>query len=168
MDTLEAIRQRHSVRRYTPEPIRADHTEAMKELIAEAQEKSGLEIRLVLDEPKAFDCFLSHYGSFRNVRNYMVISCPKDGDYDEIVGYWGEFLVLEAQKMGLRTCWVALTYRKTEEVKRIREGYRLSIVISIGYGENDGKPHRSKKPEDVSNIDKDSPQWFAEGIEAAL
>ena len=168
MDTMEAIRQRHSVRSYTAEPIRKEHLEALEELIAEASERSGLEIRLVTNEPKAFDCFLSHYGSFRNVSDYLVISVPKKGDWDEKVGYWGEMLVLEAQKMGLRTCWVALTYKKTEEVKRIREGYRLSIVISIGYGENDGKSRKSKAPPEVSNISEDSPEWFRNGVEAAL
>ncbi|MCR4894266.1 MAG: nitroreductase [Eubacteriales bacterium] len=168
MDTMDAIRQRHSVRRYTAEPIRAEHLDAMEKLIASVEEKSGLEIRLITDEPKAFDCFLSHYGSFRNVSNYMVISVPKEGDWDEKVGYWGEMVVLEAQKLGLRTCWVALTYKKTEEVRRIREGYRLSIVISIGYGENDGKIRKSKSASEVSNLKEDSPEWFRNGVEAAL
>lgn len=168
MDTMQAIRQRHSVRRYTQEPIREEHLQAMRGSIREAQERSGLEIRLVTEEPKAFDCFLSHYGSFRNVRNYLVIASPKDADCDEAVGYWGEFLVLEAQKLGLRTCWVALTYKKTGEVKRIREGYRLSIVISIGYGENDGKQRKSKSIPEVSNCTGESPEWFRKGVEAAL
>ena len=168
MDTMDAIRQRHSVRRYTAEPIRAEHLNAMEKLIATVEEKSGLEIRIITDEPKAFDCFLSHYGSFRNVSNYMVISVPKEGDWDEKVGYWGEMVVLEAQKLGLRTCWVALTYKKTEEVRRIREGYRLSIVISIGYGENDGKIRKSKSASEVSNLKEDSPEWFRNGVEAAL
>lgn len=41
------------------------------------------------------------------------------------------------------------------------------MVISIGYGETPGVPHRSKPLEKLSNITPDAPEWFCNGVIAA-
>lgn len=169
MDTLEAMRQRHSVRKYNDAPLTGEDEKALDAFIKECETESGLEIRLITDEPKAFDCLISHYGRFRGVRNYIVISGPKDADNDEKCGYYGEKIVIEAQKLGLRTCWVALTYnRKSEIVNAVKDGYKVMIVISLGYGLTDGKPRRSKSFSDVAKVKGDVPEWFRTGVEYAL
>ncbi len=51
----------------------------------------------------------------------------------------------------------------------IGKGEKLSCVISIGYGENDGVPHKSKALSKVCNVpEEEMPDWFKEGCEAAL
>ena len=60
MTILEAIEQRHSVRRYTLQPIEADKVIALKELVDQCNRESGLHIQLVIDEPKAFSSPLVH------------------------------------------------------------------------------------------------------------
>ena len=47
-------------------------------------------------------------------------------------------------------------------------GEKLRLVIAIGYGENQGRQHRSKKMKQVSNVTETSPEWFKNGVFAAL
>lgn len=168
MEIIDAIRQRHSVRRYTLEPIKTEHRIALEEFIANVNEQSGLHIQLVINEPKAFGSFFSHYGAFSGVTNYLALVGKKSDDFDEKIGYWGEKVVLFAQTLSLNTCWVALTYKKIKDAFVVGENEKLSMVIAIGYGENQGKAHKSKSKEKVSNVTKDCPQWFVDGVESAL
>ena len=92
----EAIQQRHSVRRYTLQPIEAEKVIALKELVEQCNRESGMHIQLVIDEPKAFSNPLVHYGTFSGVMNYLAMIGPADDPLlDEKLGYYGEKIVLE-------------------------------------------------------------------------
>ena len=168
VDIKEAIEKRHSVRKYSDKPIEENLIEELKKEIEACNTESGLNIQLVTNEPKAFGGAMAHYGKFSGVSNYLAMIGKKDKFLDEKVGYYGERLVLKAQQLGLNTCWVALTYKKVPEAFTINKGEKLLLVISVGYGENQGNSRKSKKPEEVSNISADSPEWFKQGIEVAL
>ena len=86
----------------------------------------------------------------------------------EDVGYHGEKLVLLAQRLGLNTCWVALTYNKRKARVDIREGERLYVVIALGYGENQGVPHKDRPLAEVCTVEVPMPDWFRAGVEAAM
>ena len=168
MDIKEAMQKRHSVRSYEDRPIEPETAAALRALIDGYNKESGLHIQLVTDEPKAFDSALAHYGRFSGVKNYIALIGKKSEKLDELCGYYGEKLVLEAQMMGLSTCWVALTFKKVPEAYSVLPDEKLVLVISLGYGADPGVPHKSKKPEDVSNISDGTPEWFRAGVEAAL
>lgn len=169
MDIREAMLQRHSVRAYDDRPITGEDLEKLEALISECNEESGLHIQLVTDEPKAFQSRLARYGHFSGVRNYIVMVGKRHlENLDELCGYYGEKIVLEAQRMGLRTCWVGATYKKIPEAFEVLDDEKLVIVISIGYGLNDGTEHRNKKAGLLSNITADSPTWFKNGVRAAM
>lgn len=80
--------------------------------------------------------------------------------------YYGEKLVLNLQKLGLNTCWVALTHGKSQA--KIETNEKCICLISLGYGKTQGTGRSSKSIEQVSNGNEESPQWFLEGILAAL
>ena len=168
MDLMEAMRARHSVRQYTEEPVAEDAAQALEKEIRQCNKEGGLHIQLVLNEPRAFNGFLAHYGNFRGVRNYIALIGPKGPDLDEKCGYYGERLVLLAQQLGLNTCWAALTYSKVKAVLTIPEGEKLCAVIALGYGQRQGTAHRSKPAEAVTKADGPVPDWFQRGVEAAL
>lgn len=168
MDILKAMRERHSVRSYTDRPIIGAVLSDLRRLIDRANADSGLHIQLILDEPQAFDCRMAHYGSFRNVRNYIALIGRDDDELDEKCGYYGERIVIGAQGLGLNTCWVALSYKKIPDAYTVSEGEKLLMVIAIGYGENDGKQHKSKDYKKVTKKAGDAPAWFKSGVEAAL
>lgn len=54
MDLIEAIRQRHSVRKYTGRPIDKATADTLRSAIESANAESGLNIQLVLNERKTF------------------------------------------------------------------------------------------------------------------
>ena len=170
MDLLEAIEARHSVRAYTDQPIGEDVRKQLQDEIDRCNAEGNLRIKLVCDEPEAFDSTLAHYGKFSNVRNYLVLAGAPAADLDERCGYYGERIVLLAQQLGLNTCWVALTFKKRYVKKMLEPGTKLSLVISIGHGVDDGRPHKSKGNADVGHVStgEPAPEWFTRGIEAAL
>ena len=168
MTLLEAIESRHSVRSYTGKPLDGATIAALQQQIDRCNANGRLHIQLVTNEPQAFSCRMARYGKFSGVTNYIVMAGQRSEDLDERVGYYGEHLVLEAQMMGLNTCWVGLTYSKIPGAFNLAEGEKVVAVISIGYGSTAGTTHKIKKAGDVSNVTADSPEWFVNGVKAAL
>lgn len=168
MNLTEAMKERHSVRQYRNQPLSAEAVSAMRAEIDACNHESGLHIQLVTDEPKAFNGFMAHYGKFSGVSNYIALIGKKDSSLDEKCGYYGERLVLKAQMLGLNTCWVAMTYSKVKTAFSIGKGEKLCAVISIGYGETQGISHKTKTVSEVAKTDGEMPDWFKNGIEAAL
>lgn len=167
MTLLEAIKQRHSVRRYVHKPLSADITETLQKKIEECNAEGGLHIQLVTNETKAFTGIFS-YGKFSGVENYLVMVGKKADDLDERVGYYGEQLVLFAQTLGLNTCWAGLSYRKVSEAYMVGDEEKLTCMIALGYGATQGHKRKSRTAEQVSNVNSESPEWFRNGVEAAL
>ena len=168
MNLSEAMKVRHSVRQYTNQPLEADVISALEKEIDICNRESGLHIQLVTNEPRAFDGFMAHYGKFSGVQNYIAMIGKKGPALDETCGYYGERLVLLAQRLGLNTCWVAMTYSKIKTAFVLDSGEKLCIVIALGYGATQGTPHKSKAIEDVVKAEAPMPDWFQNGVEAAL
>lgn len=167
MELKEAIKARHSVRRYKNKPLDREAVAALQSEIATCNEEGDLHIQLVLNEPKAFDGFMAHYGKFSGVTNYIAMIGKKDG-LDEKCGYYGERLVLLAQQLGLNTCWVAMSYSKIKTAFVIEKGEKLCVVIALGYGETQGVAHKSKSIDEVIKAEGQIPDWFKSGVETAL
>ena len=169
---LDAIRQRHSVRAFQARPLEPAAKEDLAQLVAQCNAAGHLHMQLVTDEPKAFDCFLSHYGKFTGVANYLALCGQPAPDLDERLGYWGEKVVLRAQQLGLNSCWVGLTFTKVQGAYTLEAGEKLRLVIALGYGTSEGKQHKSKRPDQVSRSllpgGEAVPEWFQAGVEAAL
>ena len=170
MELQEAILARHSVRQYKPDPIEEEKKEKLKALCNECSEASGLRIELITDDPECFETLLAKYGKFKGVVNYIAIVGKKDDEMaDENAGYYGEKIVLEAQMMGLNTCWVGGSYGKGKCKVDKDAGEKIICVISIGYGETEGKPHKSKTVDKICDIAPNAmPVWFRNGVRAAL
>ena len=168
MNIMEAMAARHSVRQYTDEPLSADIVAALNEKIGECNRESGLGIRLVTDEPRAFDCMMARCGGFSGVRNYIALIGKRGEDIDEACGYQGERLVLFAQSLGLNSCWAAMSYRRLPAALKLASDEKPVCVVALGYGVNQGRPHKSRRAEEVSDLAADSPEWYRRGVEAAL
>lgn len=165
MEIIELMKERHSVRQYTDKKIEKEKREVLNALIAKINQKAGLHIQIIYDEPKCFNSMMAHYGKFDGVNNYIALVREKSKS-DESLGYYGEQIVLKAQELGLNTCWVAMTHGKSKA--QIDKGEKLVCLISLGYGKTAGVAHKSKKLSEVCNYKKDMPEWFLPGMEAAL
>lgn len=166
MDITEIIEKRHSVRQYKPLPIEKEKRAVLDAFSKELSEISGLSIKIAYDDEKGFDAKLARYGSFKGVNNYIAVFGKKGSD--EKVGYYGEALVLKAQEFGLNTCWACLTYNKNA-VKRLQgNSEKLYCAISLGYGETQGSPRKSKTVDEVCSVKGEIPERFYDGVKAAL
>ncbi|MDO4490934.1 MAG: nitroreductase family protein [Lachnospiraceae bacterium] len=163
MELLEVMRGRHSVRKYLNRPIEQEKRETIDSFVESVCNESGLSIQVFYDEPDCFRSFFTHYGFFSNVRNYIAI-VGNDEDQEK-AGYFGEKVVIRCQELGLNTCWVGITHGKSKAV--IGEGQKLLIIISLGYGKNQGTPHRNKPLEKLCRADEQC-QWFQTGMDAVL
>ncbi len=173
MDIKEAIKERHSVRQFKDLPVKSEDKEKLEALIKDCNAESGLNIQLVMDDPECFDTFLAHYGKFKNAKNYIAMVGSKSLEkLDEKCGYYGQKIVLEAQALGLNTCWVAGTYGKGKCKANKNAGEKIVCVIALGYGENQGLAHKSKPLSKLCTVPEvdlpDAPAWFREGLEAAI
>ena len=168
MDVFEAMRARHSVRKYLDKPIPADVLAKLSEEVELCNREGDLHIQLVTDEPGAFDCDIAKYGSFSGVTNYFVLAGPDDDGLEERAGYYGEKLVLLAQMLGLNTCWVGLTFSKKKARIKVGPGEKLVMVIALGYGVSQGTAHKDKLMEKLCRTTGDMPEWFRRGMEYAM
>ena len=165
-DSMELMRERHSVRQYLDKKIPENVRAALDVYASELNSESGLHMQIIYDEPECFNSRMAHYGKFANCSNYIAMIGKKAPDLEERCGYYGEKLVLKAQELGLNTCWVALTHGKSKAVLGADE--KEVIIIALGYGKTQGVPHRGKDAAAVSNVNDASPEWFKQGVEAAL
>lgn len=166
-ELMRAVEERHSVRNYKITPLSQETVDRLQSIISDLNKAGDLNMQLVTEEPRAFRGVFA-YGKFHDVRNYIVITGPKGDGLDYRAGYWGELLVLQAQLLGLNTCWAGLSYTKIPETYTLLPGHKVVCYIALGYGTTPGTAHRVKTPEQVSNISLTSPEWFRRGVQAAL
>ena len=167
MDNLEAIYARHSVRNYTGVALDDAEARQLQQVIDTVSAASGLNIQLLRNNPQTFE-LVARFGAIRGCKDCIAFVAHKR-DQDEAIGYWGQLIVLEAQKMGLNTCWVGMFSRK--KCKAVcPEGMAVRVVIAVGHGKTAGKPRKSKTPQDVVSIEPGAqkPEWFDVVVEAAL
>jgi nitroreductase len=146
MDSMiEAIRQRISVRTYLERPIDEDKKQAVVDLLrANTEGPFGQTVRLALidfaemerEEVKR----LGTYGVIRGARLYIVSAVKEGRGAMEDLGYCFEKVILGATSLGLGTCWMGGTFRRSSFAKRIgaSEGQIVPAVSPIGYA-GDGK-----------------------------
>ncbi len=168
MDILTAIKERHSVRRYKEMPIEKEKLDVLFDEVKKCNAESGLNIQLVTNEPRAFTGALASYGHFSGVSSYFALVGKKSAELEETAGYYGERLVLLSQQLGLNTCWVALTFSKRRSKISINKGEKLVCVISLGYGEKQGREHKNRPVEEICTCYDNSPDWFKAGVDAAM
>lgn len=109
---------------------------------------------------------MAKYGKFSGISNYIAVVGKKGDDVN--LGYFGEKVVLRAQMLGLNTCWVGLTFSKQPDSYQIGDGEKLFCVIALGYGANQGVQHKLKPIGDFAEVSGPMPEWFRQGMEAAM
>lgn len=170
MTVSQAMLDRHAVRSYSDKAIPSEVVQTLRTDIDAINKEAGLHIQLVTNDAKAFDSMMARYGKFSGVRNYIALIGPKSQDLDEKLGYYGERLALKAQALGLNTCWVAMTFSKGSAKKNLslKSDEKLICVLSLGYGTTQGVAHQSKGMDALAVSEGEMPEWFKEGMQAAM
>lgn len=169
MTLQEAVKNRHTVRKYADRKIPKEAAAQLRARINENNQKYNLEMKLVLDHAEALG-IIAGLTMAKGVRNYIVLAGKHGTDTDEKLGYCGANIMLCAQMLGLNTWWVGSTF-SAKGVKKNCGGAddcHIIGIIAIGYGAAQGVPHKSKTPEDISSYSGSVPAWFSAGVEAVL
>ncbi len=168
MTLEEAMRTRHTVRRYTEETIPEDLLARLNERVRGSNKRCGLAMSLVTENKEAFGPALRLFLA-KGVRNYLILAGPDRPGLDEAVGYCGADMMLFAQTLGLNSWWVGGTYsRKGVRRNAHPETGKILGLIALGYGRTQGVPHKSKGPEEIASYAGPPPEWFVKGVEALL
>lgn len=166
MTELEALKERHSVRNYKDTKIDKDTLDMLSDFIEKCNAEGNLNIQLCPDAGNTYNRLMNKAMGLGSAPSVIACIGKDDATLDERVGYYGQKIVLNAQSLGLNTCWTG-TYNQKNVPAVVGDGERLAIVIALGYGVNPGRERKSKSIEQVTSV-KEMPDWFRAGVEAAL
>jgi hypothetical protein len=166
MTMKKAMLERHTVRKYIDRPLGADTVSQLGRRLDECNSRYGLAVRLMREDSSAFGAITKLFVA-KGARNFFLLAGSPTPDLDERLGYCGADLMLFSQALGLNTWWVSGSFNR-RAMTALADGDRVIGVIAVGYGASQGKPHRSRKAEDVSVYSGIMPPWFKSGVEAAL
>lgn len=136
----DVIKSRHSVRTYTSEAL---SKEIKTKLTSYAKDIKGpftskVRLKLIDDADIAAKAGgkLGTYGVIKGARAYIAGVMEKGEHSEEQLGYCLERLVLYATSLGLGTCWLGGTFKKSEFAKLVNpsENELIPIVTPVGYG----------------------------------
>ncbi len=168
MTIKEAISERHTVRQYTDRKLSPETAELLNARAEENNRSHGLKLTLVTESSDGLSGIAKMFAS-KGVNNYIVLAGRDTPELDENLGYCGADIILYAQTLGLNTWWIGGMYN-TKAVERLfnDSNIRINGIIAIGYGRNNGTPHKSKTAAEISSYDGTPPEWFSNGVDALL
>ena len=133
MDIIEAIETRISCRAFTKDAIEQETYDALTTEVEALNAESGLHFQLYgpRADGTAIDMQRKMFAS--NPPAYAALVAQEGPIPEEMLGYFGEKLVLKATQLGLGTCWVASTYDRSTTRVELAPGEKLHDVVPIGY-----------------------------------
>lgn len=164
MTMTEAMRERHTVRKYTDKALSQEIIEKLNAKTDENNSRFGLFVKLMTESADGVNLFAKF--ASKGVKNYFILAGDGREETAEKLGYVSAELMLYAQTLGLNTWYIGGTFN--HGVAKYADGKKVIGIVAVGYGEKGGVPHKSKSAEQVSRYDGEAPDWFKNGVEAAL
>ena len=173
----QLVSGRRSIRRYLPKPVEREKLAACLEAarLAPSAENSQSWRFLVIDDPDlktqfAREAFTGIYAMTKFAAEAPVLvlvlanlNFMADRLGSRIqgvpffmidIGIAGEHFVLQAEELGLGTCWVGwFSVRKARKFFKIPRKYKIVSILTLGY--YDKKPSREQKRKPLEEI-----AWF--------
>jgi len=131
------IEKRRSRRRFETKPLEVDILTQLDSVCNNFRPFPSARAELVTTSPDTvFKGIVGSYGKIKGATAFIAfignIDCPF---VQEQVGYTGEGIILEAEALGLATCWVGGFFRPkvVKSLINIGEGERVLSITPIGY-----------------------------------
>ena len=102
MTEIEAIYERHSVRKYKNQKIELDKLDELKEIIEKCNKEGNLHFQLCEDAGNTYNRLLNKAMGLGSAPSVIACIGPDDETLDERIGYYGERIVLFAQQFGAK------------------------------------------------------------------
>jgi hypothetical protein len=137
----EIIGRRFSCRNYDPRPIEPGLRDQLAKILAASSTGPlGTRVRFELVSSGAHDVTalkgLGTYGFIKGASGFIIGAVGQGENNMEDYGYLLERAVLFATDIGLDTCWLGGTFRKSTFSRKIslKETEILPAVVAVGYG----------------------------------
>jgi nitroreductase len=179
MPVNKLIAQRRSIRRYLDKPVEREKILECLEAARLAPSADNVQPWrfLVIDDPdlkekfskEVFSGIYSHTKFAAKAPVLILILARLDIITNRIgkqiqdvnfylidIGIAGEHFVLQAEELGLGTCWIAwFNSRKARKMLQIPKKYKIISLLSMGYYEKrTAREKKRKKLEDISWFNK--------------
>lgn len=138
--SIETMKLRYSCRSYTGEPLSAGDRAGLEEYVS-----SGLTgpfggrpgFTLIAAEPGDTESLktMGTYGFIRKPAGFIIGEMAESPMYLEDFGYCMERVILHATAMGLGTCWLGGTFKRSRFAEKagISDGMTIPAVAAVGY-----------------------------------
>jgi nitroreductase len=137
MSLAEVIKNRKSVRNYSGEALKKEHINAINQYIATLEQPLGGNARIELISTNSGDkpVKLGTYGVISSAKDFLTLVYEPGPLAEENAGYLFEQVVLFCTSLGLGTCWLGGTLKKSDFAKQIqiKKDEIFSIVSPVGY-----------------------------------
>lgn len=147
MDSLECIRTRRSVRKYTSQPLTDDEIRQIIQAAVDAPSgKNGQpwKFRIVTDQSiiEAVSKNSIYYSWLRTSPCFVIVFLDKSCSYNHLkdtqsCGAVMQNMMLAAHALGIGSCWIGEILPQETEVKKLlsidNEDLRLMGIVSFGY-----------------------------------
>ncbi len=141
----EAIRFRHSTRRYADRSVPDDGLAHLLEFAAQAPHLTDVPPRVTLISGREqvgqiLARYIGVYGLVQGAPHLLVGLIPEDSDRARLdLGYVLEQVVLEATRRDLSTCWMTGSYHPERAADRVerRPGEVIAATVALGYARED-------------------------------
>jgi nitroreductase len=140
MTAIEAIRARKSCRTYSDRVIELEKLAELKNFLVSNQETPlGSKVRFLLLDFNELEMGelknLTTYGVIRGARQFIVGAAERKPEALEDFGYCMERNILKATSLGLGTCWLGGTFKRSGfgDKMGIGEGELLPAITPVGY-----------------------------------
>jgi len=173
----ELVRSRRSIRRYLDKPVEREKILTCIEAARLAPSADNVQPWrfLIIDDPelkaqyakKVFSGIYSISNFAKKAPVLILILARLDIIANRIgkqiqniqfylldIGIAGEHVVLQAQELGLRTCWIGwFNIRRARKLLKIPRKYKIVSMLAMGYSEK--RPSKEKKRKKLEEI-----AWF--------
>ncbi|AET69005.1 nitroreductase [Desulfosporosinus orientis DSM 765] len=135
----ELIKQRLSVRTYSEKPLVLELKKALHNSFQDSEAPFGGLVRFSLIEKDSDDLGpdkkLGTYGVIKGASAFLIATAEKSNKDLEDLGYAFEKVILYATSLGLGTCWLGGTFKKSEfaEAAALKDHEILPCISPIGY-----------------------------------
>lgn len=162
------IGERRSVRGFNGEALSSSQKELIKQALSTGRNpfKSAHRFEFVSTQLGKEGEKLGTYGIIRGASDYLVSAMTLGPEHLEALGFDIEYAVLEAEALGLGSCWLGGTFNKGQFAKAmaLKENEILPIVLPVGKPANkDGFMGRLIRSVAGSNDRKPFEQLFFDG-----
>jgi nitroreductase len=161
MAITEIIKQRRSVRNYTGKALSEADAKKIVKFIAELQAPFSGKYRIewLHATPSEEPVRMGTYGMISGASDFLVLIYEYDKDMaEENAAYCFERVILYCTSLGLGTCWMSGTFKKSDFAAKVhlQPGETLRAVSPVGYIKEEKRwiesligaerNHRSRKP----------------------